>query len=595
MKEFLFCVTYLLRLAWSLDRRRLLIGGALILLGALATPVVAVSLKHLVDAAVEARIGDAGTWAVVATAALIGELMLGHFAHLHYFELAEIVEERLNRDLLRVVNGTSALDRCDDPEFADSIDLLRQEIVQMRLTMHATVQLAAVIAQALATAVVLASLTPWYLLLPAIAVVPVVLGKRAERQLQAARERTAPLLRAARHVRVLASSPASQKEVQLCGNAEFLVARQDDLLAEYQRTTDRAQVRHAVLRGTGQLVFGLGYAASVLLAYLLARRGEATAGDIVLVIALATQTSTQMAKGLELLSGVHRSAAGLRRYLDLRDQAGHQGEQPRREMTLDRLASGIDFDHVGFAYPGSAREVLNDITLRIPAGTSVALVGENGAGKSTLIKLLNGLYRPTTGRILVDGEDLARVRPESWRARTAVLFQDFARIELSLQHSVGVGDLSEVDSATAVLAAVRRAKAEPLLDRVGHDLGTVLGGGYADGADLSGGQWQSVGFARGLLRTRPLALSLDEPGHSLDSDAEQRMLSAYQETAARVASATGGVTVYVTHRMSTVRMADLIVVLHEGTIAESGNHDELIAAGGRYADLFSLQARAYAD
>ena len=250
-------------------------------------------------------------------------------------------------------------------------------------------------------------------------------------------------------------------------------------------------------------------------------------------------------------------------------------------------------ENVSFTYPGSPHPVISEVTLRLPPSQVVAFVGENGAGKSTLIKLLNGLYRPTSGRILLDGQDLADVDAASWRMRTAALFQDFARFEFSLGHSVGLGWLADIESAPAVTAAIRRAGAAALLDRVDNDLERLLGNAYGDGTNLSGGQWQSVGFARTVMRTDPVLLCLDEPGHSLDALTEQQMLDSYQAYASDVAARVGGTTILVTHRMSTVRLADVIVVLEDGRVREVGSHEELMRRGDRYAELYGLQSRAY--
>lgn len=222
----------------------------------------------------------------------------------------------------------------------------------------------------------------------------------------------------------------------------------------------------------------------------------------------------------------------------------------------------------------------------------MALVGENGAGKSTLLKLLCGLYRPTSGTVLVGGADLAEVTADRWRERTAALYQDFARVELTLQHSVGIGRLADVDAPGPVRSALART-GSPLADELEPD--DVLGLAYADGRDLSGGQWQNVGFARALMRDDPLLLVLDEPAAALDALAEQRLVDAYQSSAAEIAARVGGVTLFVTHRLSTVRPADRIVVLDAGRVVEHGTHAELVAAGGRYAGLWALQARAYAE
>ncbi|MBO9555880.1 ABC transporter ATP-binding protein [Cellulomonas sp.] len=593
MRDVVFCLGRLFAIGWRLDRRRLVVGGGLLLLGALATPLVAVGAGRLVDAVTAGAVGDATTWGVVVAVALTGELMLGHFAHLSYFELAELTEERFNRDLVRLVNGPEELAHADDPAFADRVDLLRQDVMQLRATVQFGLQLGALVVQVLLTAVVLGAVSPWLLALPLAAIVPVILGRRAEAGLQAVREAQSPTTRGIRSLRRLAASPASQKEVRLAGGAGFLLDRQRALLDDYGTAMARADRRHAVLRASGQLVFGLGYVAAVLWVYELARTGWASAGAVVLTVTLATQLGSQMSSGVELLGSVHRAAAGLRRFLAFEDEVTRDAGPARTGEVPATTGDGLRLEGVTFRYPGADVDTLHGIDLHLPAGASVALVGENGAGKSTLLKLLTGLYRPTGGRILVEGVDLRDVAPAAWRERTAALFQDFARVELSLQHSVGIGRLAALDDADAVTAAAVRAGATSTVDRVGLD--GVLGLGYADGEDLSGGQWQSVGFARTLMRTDPLLLTLDEPAAALDALAEQRLVDAYQATAAEVAATVGGVTVFVTHRMSTVRLADRIVVLDGGRVVEHGTHADLLAAGGRYADLWSLQARAYAD
>jgi len=592
MRDVLFCLGRLFAIGWRLDRRRLVIGGGLLLLGAVATPLVAVGVGNLVDDVVAGAVGSASLWGLVVAVALTGELMLGHFAHLYYFELAEVTEERFNRDLMRLVNGPAHLDRADDPAFADRVDLLRQDVMQMRGTVQLGLQLGATCVQILLTAVVLATVSPVLLLLAAGAVLPVVLGKRAEAGLQAAREAQAPTTRSIRSLRRLAASPASQKEIRLSGAADFVVGRQRDLLDSYAHAMSRADLRYALTRAGGQLGFGLAYAAAVIWVFVLARDGRASAGDVVLTITLATQLSVQMSAGIELLGSVHRSSAGLRRFVALEQElAADDRVTPTGPLQTSQARAGIRLEDVSFTYPGSTTTVLHGIDLDLPAGSSVALVGENGAGKSTLLKLLAGLYAPTSGRVLVGGVDLAAVAPSSWRDRTSALYQDFARIELSLQHSVGVGRLDAVDDADAVSRALQRT-GSPLASELAVD--DLLGLGYGDGRDLSGGQWQSLGFARALMRDDPLLMVLDEPAAALDALAEQQLVDAYQATAADVAARVGGVTIFVTHRLSTVRLADRIVVLADGRVVEQGSHADLLRSGGRYADLWAMQSRAYA-
>jgi ATP-binding cassette subfamily B protein len=257
-----------------------------------------------------------------------------------------------------------------------------------------------------------------------------------------------------------------------------------------------------------------------------------------------------------------------------------------------RLTDGITFDHVSFSYPGTDRLVLDDVTLHLPAGKVVAVVGENGAGKSTLVKLLARMYAPTSGRITVDGADLAHIATDEWRACLAGAFQDFYRFELQAQQTVGVGDLPRVEDRPATQAAVDRAGAHDVIERLAYGLETQLGPSWDEGAEVSFGQWQKLALARGFMREAPLLLILDEPTAALDAETEHSLFERFAE-AARTHIDTGRVTVLVSHRFSTVRMADIIVVMDGSQVAEVGTHEALMARNGQYAELFRIQAAAY--
>ena len=258
----------------------------------------------------------------------------------------------------------------------------------------------------------------------------------------------------------------------------------------------------------------------------------------------------------------------------------------------DRLAEGIHFEHLSFAYPGTDRLVLDDINLMLPAGAVVAIVGENGAGKTTLVKLLAKMYEPTKGRILIDRTELARIPPADWRGRLAGAFQDFFRFEFRARHTVGIGDLPRLDDGAAVATAVSRAGADDVIARLAAGMETQLGPTWPGGVDVSFGQWQKLALARGFMRGRPLVLVLDEPTAALDAETEHALFERY---AAAVRSDDGkpGITILVSHRFSTVRMADLIVVLDGARVVETGTHDALMARHGQYAQLYGIQAAAY--
>jgi ATP-binding cassette subfamily B protein len=256
------------------------------------------------------------------------------------------------------------------------------------------------------------------------------------------------------------------------------------------------------------------------------------------------------------------------------------------------LSRGITLRGVSFGYPPDGGTVLDGIDLHLPAGAAVALVGENGAGKTTLVKLLTGMYRPTAGEVLLDGIPLADIDLGAWRRRTAATFQDFVRFELLAGEAVGVGDLARLDQVPALRAALRRADATAVTDALPDGLDTRLGRSFTGGHELSGGQWQRLALARGMMRDLPLLLILDEPTASLDAITEAALFERYL-AARKLASQSGAITLLVSHRFSTVRMADLIVVLDQGRIAATGNHASLVRAGGLYAELYEMQARAY--
>jgi ATP-binding cassette subfamily B protein len=252
----------------------------------------------------------------------------------------------------------------------------------------------------------------------------------------------------------------------------------------------------------------------------------------------------------------------------------------------------VRLERVSFAYPGTSRLVLEDVSLSLPSDSVVALVGENGAGKTTLVKLLAKMYEPTSGAIFADDVPLSRVSASEWRSRLAGAFQDFFRFEFRARQTVGLGDVPHVDDDAAVRTAVVRAGADDVVARLPSGLDTQLGPTWPAGTEVSFGQWQKLALARGFMREHPLLLVLDEPTAALDAETEHALFEHYA-AGARGQNADGRITLLVSHRFSTVRMADLIVVLDGARVAEVGTHDELMANGRQYAELYGIQAAAY--
>jgi ATP-binding cassette subfamily B protein len=336
-------------------------------------------------------------------------------------------------------------------------------------------------------------------------------------------------------------------------------------------------------------VFAAGYIAAVVFVSLFLK---ASPGAVLLVLAAGARLSMYIGATvgeIGFLRGFWLD--GSRRLAWLEDYAAslqRDADQPAPESIKD----GIAFEHVSFTYPGTKRLVLEDVNLRFEPGSVIAIVGENGAGKTTLVKLLCRLYQPSSGRILVDGVELARILPDEWRARLAGAFQDFFRFEFKALQSVGVGDLPRGEDVTAVAGAVGRAGADDVVKHLAHGLETQLGPTWPEGVEISFGQWQKLALARGLMRDRPLVLILDEPTAALDAETEHALFETFT-AAARQRTADRCITILVSHRFSTVRMADFIVVLDGSHVRESGTHEELMAKGGQYAKLYGIQAAAY--
>jgi ATP-binding cassette subfamily B protein len=257
------------------------------------------------------------------------------------------------------------------------------------------------------------------------------------------------------------------------------------------------------------------------------------------------------------------------------------------------IGRGIRLDHVSFVYPGTSRRVLDDVSLTLPAGSVVAIIGENGAGKTTLVKLLAKMYQPTSGAIFVDETPLDRVSADEWRKKLAGAFQDFFRFELRARHTVGVGDVPRLDQESAVRTAVDRAGAGDVVSRLSSGLETQLGPTWPGGVEVSFGQWQKLALARGFMRDEPLLLLLDEPTAALDAETEHALFERYAAAARGGSGGSRRIIILVSHRFSTVRMADLIVVLDGSRVTQVGTHEELMAKGGQYAELYRIQAAAY--
>jgi ATP-binding cassette subfamily B protein len=595
MKRTLYAIRLILVLSWTIDKKRLIIGAGLLLFGSLAQPGVAIFVRDLTNA----TIADRPALVLIALSAglafcITGQLMLAHFGHLWYFELGELDEIELSKRVSKAIHNEQPLDEIESAEVADKIELLRQDVAGARVALEATISLVAVASQLVITCVLLVTVSPWLLLLLVVAAVPVITTSASEKPVQNARKESAAFTRRIRNLRDASTTADRVKEIRLGGGAERVRTLHDEAQQGLAATMANGYRRYYGVRVLGQLPFALALLGAIAYTAWLTLHGYSNAGQFVMVLALITQVGGQVANALQHLNNVGLSATGLERIEELSRSRTQQHEQRATAPMRDRLTRGLLLDRVNYRYPGNTALSLTDITIDIPAGTSVAVVGENGAGKSTLIKVIQGLYRPSSGRIAIDGQPLDSFRRDDWHRATAALFQDFVHFAFRARESIGVGDIDRIDDPSAVQVAIDRAQARSVTDRIGN-LNTYLGRDYRDGEELSGGQWQTIGLARSLVKDSPLVLTLDEPGHSLDPESELRMIDAYETAAHDFATRTGAITFYVTHRLSSVRSADLVLVLRNDRIDAIGTHDELIKSAGYYSELFTMQAVAYTD
>jgi ATP-binding cassette subfamily B protein len=375
------------------------------------------------------------------------------------------------------------------------------------------------------------------------------------------------------------------KEVKLFGLGPLLLDRYRAIFRKVFRE-DRALT---IRRDTWGFFLGLISTAAFYTAYgwiaVSAVRGHITLGQMTMYVLLFRQGQAAVSASLAAISGMYEDNLYLSTLYDYLDTPV---DAPAGTATAGpNPGDGVRFENVSFTYPGASEPAVHDVSLHLRPGHSLALVGENGSGKTTLIKLLTRLYVPSAGRITLDGLDLGQWNPTALRRRVAVIFQDFARYQLTVGENIGVGDVAHFEDESRWREAAELATASPFVEDLPEAYQTQLGKWFRDGRELSGGQWQKIALARAFIREGADILVLDEPTAAMDARAEAQVFEQFRELARE------RMVILISHRFSTVRMADQILVIQGGQILEQGNHDALMALGGHYAHLFALQARGY--
>ena len=583
-------------LVWTTSPRLTVVLALLTLVAGVLPAAIAGVGALIVDAVVTAVAGVRGSpppeaWPALEFVAVEGALVAALAAAQRGISFCQSLlraqlGQRVNVMILEKAL-TLELRHFEDADFYDKLTRARREASSRPLSLVIrTFGLAQNVVSLLSFGTLLSQFSPWAVAILLLAGLPAFLAE-AKFSGDAFRlfQWRSPETRMQLYLEQVIARDEHAKEVKLFGLGPLLLDRYRQIFHKLYREDRDLTIR----RDSWGLVLGLVGTATLYAAYawiVLAAVGlRITLGQMTMYLMLFRQGQSAVSAGLSAIGGMYEDNL----YLStLYDYLGTPVDPPCG--TADRGTApddGIRFEHVGFTYPGADQPALRDIDLHVRPGESLALVGENGSGKTTLIKLLTRLYPPTTGRILLDGLDLQEWDEAALRRRIGVIFQDFARYQLLLGENIGAGDVEHFGDETRWREAASQGMAQAIVESLPHGFRTQLGKWFKDGRELSGGQWQKIALSRAFMRSCADVLVLDEPTAAMDAAAEANVFEHFRAlTRARIA-------ILISHRFSTVRMADQIVVIQEGRIVERGSHDELMRADGHYAHLFSLQARGY--
>lgn len=593
----------LFRLAWSTNRGLTLLSVGLRIVRAAVPALMLYVAKLVVDTVVA---GQADAAAQAGASAWFSSPLLRQVALLIGAELALALTSDLlgratslvdgvlaemagNATTLRLMAHAATLDlaQFEDPAVQDGLERARRQVAWRANPMGQLLGQLQDGLTALSLTVAVVAFLPWLVVLLVLALIPAFLNElHFNRQgYRLAYQRT-PERREGDYMRQLGAGAESAKEVKLFGLSGYLAERFSALADRALRENTRLARRRAVAGGLFASLGTLAYYLAYLVIALRTATGTFTLGDLTFLTGAFLRLRglvEGLLLGLSQLSGQAQYLDDLFGFLALAPRLPAP-EHPASFPTPIR--DGFVFEGVGYRYPGAERWAVRDLSLTIRAGEVVALVGENGSGKTTIVKLLARLYDPTEGRILLDGRDLRDYDPGVLRTRIGVIFQDFVRFDLTAAENIAVGRIAARADAARIEGAAARARADTVVERLPAGYGQRLGRRFEDGVDLSGGEWQKLAIARAYMREAEV-LVLDEPTAALDARAEAEVFARLR------ALALGRTALLISHRFSSVRRADRIVVLADGRVRETGTHEELVRTGGRYADLFELQASAY--
>jgi ATP-binding cassette subfamily B protein len=543
-------------------------------------------------------------WKVVALElgiVIVGEILARASALLESL-LGDLFSNEISVRLMRHA-ATLDLEQFEDPEFYDHLERARRQttgrigLIAMMLTMGQDVL------TLLSLGAALLVYNPWLLLLLAVAIIPSFLGETHYASLSySLLFRWTPERRELDYLRFVGASDRSAKEVQMFGLAGWLSDRYAALAQRYYDANKTLSVRKGIVSALLSILGTLGYYAAYVTILLKAVAGSITIGTLTFLAAAFGRSRDLIQRLLLSASDIYEQSLYLRDLFVFFEMKPTIASKPGAKPVPQPIRTGFVFEDVGFRYPGSERWAIRHVSFSIRPGERIALVGENGAGKTTITKLIARLYDPSEGRVLLDGVELRDYDLASLRQAIGVIFQDFVRYDMRFDENVGVGEIEGIsgyldslrDATTGVpgvppetlVDAAERSMASSLLPRFPAGYRQMLGRRFDDGVDLSGGEWQKIALARAYMRSAQL-LILDEPTAALDARAEFEVFVRFNQLMA------GRMAVVISHRFSTVRMADRILVLAGGKVTEEGTHEELVQRGGLYGELFEMQAAGY--
>jgi ATP-binding cassette subfamily B protein len=490
---------------------------------------------------------------------------------------------------IRVMKHAAELDLIayEDPVFYDRLDRARVQATDRLGMIQSIGRLVQQIVTTLSLSISIVLFSPWLLLLLIAGVLPAFLGESHFAFLGYAKNfRQTPTRRQLDYLRQLGGSREAAKELKLFGLSRFLTERFTRLSDEIYDENVSLSRRRLIAGSLFSLIGTVGYYAAYVYVIWQTVRGLLTIGDLTFLSGAIMQASANIQQIFSTASSIADQALFLTDLLAFFQMQPTIRSKPGALPAPRPIRRGFEFRNVSFHYEGSSRLVLQGLNFHLSPGERVALIGENGQGKTTIVKLITRLYDPTEGQVLLDGIDLREYDLEDLYREIGVIFQDFMRYEMTTRDNIAVGRIEERDNTELLRLAAQKSLADQVIGKLPNDFEQMLGRRFEGGVDLSGGEWQKMALARAYLRDAQV-LILDEPTAALDARSEFEVFERFAELT------TGRMALFISHRFSTVRMADRIVVLENGRIAEEGTHQQLTRQGGRYAEMFELQAASY--